>query len=227
MFAVAIENPGDLLRKVRESRRPKLTQRDVANLLGINEETYRSYECNRSRLPVNLAKKLAAEWNVPFQAFYGTDAPILKVHETVTPYSLRPEPTGRVKVYNAASAGNHGAAIIDEFEMDVPVQFAREDYGALVVDGDSMMPELHPGDICIFKDSVQPKVNTIVAAELENGDWVIKKLVFEDGLWHLASINNHYEPIRSAFRLTGFLVGMIRDDGPERLIRMNPYGLTM
>lgn len=90
-----------------------------------------------------------------------------------------------------------------------------------------MMPELLPGDICIFRDSVQPKMDQIIAAELEGGTWVIKKLTFENGSWVLLSVNNKYEPYHGPFRISGYLVGLIRDDGPERLIRLNPYGLKL
>lgn len=65
---------GEKLRTLREDRvrqtGRKLYQRDVAKLLGIKEETYRSYEYGRAQLPPEHAKTLGAEWGVQWQEFY-------------------------------------------------------------------------------------------------------------------------------------------------------------
>lgn len=138
--------------------------------------------------------------------------------------NLRPT-LGKVKVYGAVSAGEGNTSHFDDSEIPVPIELARPDFGALVVEGDSMMDFLHPRDVAIFKDHQTEKLGYIVAAELPNRSWVAKMMVFDDGRFKLRSLNGNYPDIEPPFRISGFLVGFVRDDGPERLIRLNPYGI--
>jgi SOS-response transcriptional repressor LexA len=137
----------------------------------------------------------------------------------------REEPSGRIKIYGAISAGTGNTSSIDAQELDVPIQFARDDYGALVIEGDSMMPFLHPSDIAIFRDWHQPKMGAVMAASTSAGDWVVKHLVYESPRYILRSLNPAYPDITEGFSIGGYLVGVVRDDGPERVIRLNAYGL--
>lgn len=139
-----------------------------------------------------------------------------------------PEEVGRIKVYGSIAAGHPrgNASSPDSFEVDVPVQFSRPDFGALWIDGDSMLPLLEGGDLAIFRDHLHPKPGAIMACEVqESGQWVVKRVIYEHGRYVLRSLNPAYADIEEAFRATGFLVGFVRDDGPERLMRLNPYGI--
>ena len=138
----------------------------------------------------------------------------------------KPELSGKIKLYGRIGANPHGnTSYIDSDEIDVPHELSREDYGGLVVEGDSMLPFLHPSDIVIFRDWPAEKIGHVMAAQLDDGDWVVKLLVYEDGAFRLRSINGRYPDVTDGYRLAGFLVGIVRDDGPERLIRLNRYGL--
>lgn len=138
---------------------------------------------------------------------------------------LQPAPTGTVKIYGNVSAGDGNTSHFDSTEIEVPLELCRPDFGALIVEGDSMMEFLHPSDVAIFKDWPTEKLNHVVAAELPDKTWVVKLMVYEDGAFRLRSMNGNYKDIYPPFRVSGYLVGFVRDDGPERLIRLNPYGL--
>ena len=135
---------------------------------------------------------------------------------------LRAEPSGKIKIYSSASAGDGNSSSPDLDELDVPQQFARDDYGALIVEGRSMEPFLEHGDTAIFRDWHEPKPGYVMAVSNEYGEWLIK-LVQSSG--KLKSLNTGYEPLEGQFRFHGFLVGIVRDTGPERMIRLNPFGL--
>lgn len=62
---------GDILREYREGQIPRLSQRDVARMLGIPEERYRSYEYGRVRLPKAYALILSSAWGIAWNQLYG------------------------------------------------------------------------------------------------------------------------------------------------------------
>lgn len=213
---------GARLERARKSQVPPMSQQEVADFLGIIGNTYRSYEYGRSKLPVELAKKLAAEWGLNWKYFFEPEEP---VSNASGPYPLRATATGKVKIYGKVGAGDGNHDGLSFAEMDVPVELSRPDYGALTVDGDSMMPLLHHGDIVIFQDFVQPKIGYVMAAELPDKSWVVKLIAHTNGQFVLRSLNDRYEDYEGSYRLVGFLVGIIHDDGPERTIRLNPFGI--
>lgn len=159
-------------------------------------------------------------------------APSLVVRESHGPQygALKAEETGKLKVYGAISAGDGNTGTIDPDEIDFPQQFARDDYGALWIEGDSMMAGersgLMPSDLAIFRDWTREKVGRIMAAELPSGEWVVKELVYDDGRFKLRSLNERYPDIDGPFRLSGFLVGVVRDRGSRRHIILDTAGLS-
>jgi phage repressor protein C with HTH and peptisase S24 domain len=140
-------------------------------------------------------------------------------------FRTKAEPTGKLKIYGAISAGLGNTSSIDAVEMDVPIQFARDDYGGLIIEGNSMEPFLRPSDVAIFRDWYAEKPGHVVAAQLGTGEYVAKFMDTTRHGYRLRSFNPEYPDILDNFRILGFLVGYIRDDGPERIIRLNPYGL--
>lgn len=140
-------------------------------------------------------------------------------------FRTTPEPSGKLKIYGTISAGLGNTSSIDAVEMDVPIQFARDDYGGLIIEGNSMEPFLRPSDVAIFRDWYAEKPGHVVAAQLGTGEYVAKFMDTTRNGYRLRSFNTEYPDILDDFRILGFLVGYIRDDGPERIIRLNPYGL--
>ena len=66
---------GDILRGAREVQIPRISQRDVARMLDIPEERYRSYEYGRVRLPKGHALALASAWGIPWTSLYAEPQP--------------------------------------------------------------------------------------------------------------------------------------------------------
>jgi len=215
------EKRGRIVRAQREAhgRRigRKFSQRDAARILEINEGTYRSYEYGKSSLPTDHAKLLAAEYGISWHELYA------KLPRTIADSDEQP----KIKVYGRISAGEGNTESWDQNEEEpVPVDLCRPDYGALRVAGSSMLPFLHPGDLAIFKDHPEPKPNAVMAAEVEDG-WVVKLCVYDStqSRFVLRSLNPNFPDVTGSIRFGGYIVGYIRDEGPERTIRLNPHGL--
>lgn len=218
---------GDRIKEARERHAPRLTQEQLANLAGIKRTRLAQYEAGRTEPPPKVLGMIAKALKVRPSDLFEEDAPPKPV-PVITPKPLRSEPTGKLKVYGAISAGDGNIAEVDASELDVPAQFARDDFFGMYIDGDSMADELLPSDLCIFKEWSFFKPGGFVhAAQLESGEWVAKLAVQTAGNVVLRPYNPAYPDINKAFRLTGFLVGLIRDTGAERMIRMNPYGLRL
>ena len=207
-------------------------RKEFAQLLGVSDDVLSHIVRGVTRLHGERRKRAAAILNMDEaelrrKMLNGKQAQAvpLMVREPLKLIPTTPQATGMVKIYGPISAGGGNVAQVDWSEIEVPIEFSRQDYGGLVVDGDSMMPFLHHGDVCIFKDWQQVKPNHIVAAALPDGSWVVKKAIYRGDRFILESLNPTYDPIESSFKIAGFLVGFVRDDGPERLIRLNPYGL--
>lgn len=199
----------DTAKKLRDARKGRrLTQDEMARTLRVKRTTYANWE-------IGIAEPPPAVMDL-FEALYGADT------QEGPRKGLRAEPSGKIKIYSSASAGDGNSSSPDLDELDVPQQFARDDYGALIVEGRSMEPFLEHGDTAIFRDWHEPKPGYVMAVSNEDGEWLIK-LVQSSG--KLRSLNTGYEPLEGQFRFHGFLVGIVRDTGPERMIRLNPFGL--
>ena len=59
----------DTLRRFRESA--EITQKDLANKLGVSESAYRSYELGDRKIPVDLLVQLAMIYNTSVDALIG------------------------------------------------------------------------------------------------------------------------------------------------------------
>lgn len=210
-----------MLAELRKAR--GLSQEELGKSIGKNQDWVYHREKGELRIKPADRLRLAKALGVPEVALLASESG----SQLPNMGALIPGPTGKVKVYGAVSAGDGNTSTFDPAEVDVPMELCRPDFGALVIEGDSMMDFLHPADVAIFKDWKTEKLGHIVAAELPDGTWVTKHMVFEDGTFKLRSLNGKYPDIQPPFRIAGFLVGLVRDDGPERLIRLNPFGLKI
>lgn len=199
-----------LLKVVRA--REGLDQIELANQVGVS----RSAVANWETLKANMAPEHVEK--------------IVKLYPYVIEEPSLPRVGKRkwnLKLWGTISAGMGNAMQPDLEETYIPSEFDRDDYGGMAVDGDSMMPFLHPSDIVIFRDWRQAKTGHVMACCNDDGDWFVKLMVYEGGRFKLRSLNKEYKDMETdSLQVRGFLVGIIRDNGPERVIRLNPYGIT-
>lgn len=204
MLLVAANTPTKWAIELKEIReRLRLKQREMAESLGVPFDRYRNYEYrNPPSKVLDNAREMVAKESSGF-------------------YSLKPRPTGKLRVLGSIGAGDAPDYEPDDHWIFVPIEYVREDFGAISImpDGFSMLPYLHPGDILIFKRTDVPKLGKIIAVRLPGEVLpVAKKCVLKDGKPTLHSFNEDYPdiPIDGA-RILGYLTGIVAGDGSLRL----------
>lgn len=112
--------------------------------------------------------------------------------------------------------------------FEVPAEFAVADYRVLLIEDDSMMPRLHPGDTAIFRQWRVPR-DGLVNAIACNGGVFVRGLLFREGQFVQVALNPKYEdvPLDSSSTILGYLVGIYRDDGIETMSYHNRGGVSV
>lgn len=208
MWTVAANTPSqEALELVSIRKKLRLKQREMADALGVGFDRYRNMEYRHpTKEALDAARFMLAK-----------DQPIGLL-------GLRPTATGKLRVLGSVGAGPGPEYARDDWEMYVPVEFSRDDYGGLTVppDATSMLPTIHPGDTLIFKVQPVPKLNKILAVRLPGDTYpVVKKCVYKDGKLTLRSLNPEFPDLAiDGGEVLGYLVGIISVDytiriGPE------------
>lgn len=212
MLAVAELSFADRLRALRRDIL-RVTQEEMAERLGVRRSVYKNWEYGMNAPPASIIARLE---DLGLEASKERAKAMAK---------LRSGATARLKVLGSIGAGSGPDGQPDPEELEsVPVEFARSDYSGLVVEGDSMLPYLQPGDILVFKDTRIPKLNKIMAVRVDGGpELLVKRATHAGGDgWELHSANPSYPPVHPGHQLEclGYLVGIIGDTiriGPEEL----------
>ena len=102
-------------------------------------------------------------------------------------------------VTDLAAAAGSGREIWDErceSWVDLPPEVPDGEYLALKVEGDSMLPLLHPRDLLLVKRGSELARDAIVVARTDDG-YVVKRVARVSGGWvELVSLNAAYAPLR-------------------------------
>lgn len=150
------------LKEVRKAHR--MTQSQVAAIVGIGQSGYSFWESGRSKIDDASLRKLAKYYNVTVDYLLGSDAP-----------SRAGE---RIPVYAAVAAGIPIEAIddiVDYEEIDAALA-ATGDFFGLRIKGDSMEPRMREGDVVIVRKQDDAD-NGDVAIVLVNGnEATVKKI---------------------------------------------------
>jgi SOS-response transcriptional repressor LexA len=142
--------------------------------------------------------------------------------------SLAGTPMLPVPVVGSVSAGRGITNVdVDEDMLLVPERLAYIGGVGFVIDGDSMMPHLHPGDIALFKEERHVRDRYTHLIKTSDGEYKVKDLVFESGRWMLVSKNPLYPKIMlgEGDEVLGLLVGYFRSQGSREIMESDPTGL--
>ena len=162
-----------------------LTQKDMADFLGISRQAYANYETGNREPDLTTLKRIAEYFNVSVDFIVDNET----------------EPTQnkgtRIPVYGNVAAGIPIEAITDiEDYEEIPEELARTGkFAALKIKGDSMEPKISDGDVVIVK--LQESVdNGEIAIVMVNGDDATCKKIKKtpEGVM-LISTNPDYEPM--------------------------------
>lgn len=175
------------LKELRKSKR--MTQAEVAKIVGIGQSGYSFWESGRSKIDNESLTKLANFYNVTVDYLLGEDATSTKL-------------AVKVPVFGDVAAGIPIEAmenIVDYEEIDAALAATGEFFG-LRVKGSSMEPRIREGDVVIVRKQSDADTGD-TAIVLVNGDSAtIKRIKKEpDGsLWLIpnnpAYDTKHYSP---------------------------------
>ena len=162
-----------------------LTQKDMADFLGISRQAYANYETGNREPDLTTLKRIAEYFNVSVDFIVDNET----------------EPTQnkgtRIPVYGNVAAGIPIEAITDiEDYEEIPEELSRTGkFAALKIKGDSMEPKISDGDVVIVK--LQESVdNGEIAIVMVNGDdATCKKIKMTPEGVMLISTNPDYEPM--------------------------------
>lgn len=178
-------------------KRLGLTQGELAEKLGVSLRAVQTWESGESKPQLSKLRKLSEILEIPLHALVG---------EAVKSNATQPVPASlmfprRVPVVSWAKAGFGGdfgnlAVQIDEW---LHTDCKDPNAYALIIEGDSMMPEFKPGDRVIFMPNVEPRNGDIVVARLAKTGDVFFKLFHRIGkngeIVRLTSFNPAYPPL--------------------------------
>jgi len=186
-----------------------LTQKELADAVGITEATLSRYE-NNLRIPnADILKKIATILKTDMDYF--VDIPQSQptsqawhIDEVVKKFlENNPDvrPVGKlvpVPIIGTVRAGSDGSLACEEYLGSELVELDTVkdgDYFFLRVKGDSMYPEIFEGDLVLVRK--QPDVESgELAVVIVNGDeGVVKKVIKKENAIVLQSLNPKYEPI--------------------------------
>jgi SOS-response transcriptional repressor LexA len=231
---------GEKLRTLREERGRvqgrKIYQRDVAKLLRIKEETYRSYEYGRAQLPEDKAKALGAEWGVQWQEFYKVTGLKPSTASEIGAY-YTPEPELLPEIPFVGNVGaNTKVEWMDPTEIEETIPVPQEmatargpkslRFACRIV-GDSCYDLLWPGDLCVFHKEIVPKIGKMVFYKSPENKVTVKQLKHDGSDYVLHPLNPKYEDeVDEGGEQIGYLVGIVRIHGSKKVTVYDETGIV-
>ncbi len=207
----------------------KLTQKDIADQLGISYQAYSAWERGVKAPSKEKIKQLEQILRVP--KGYFTEIEIVRLYNTlsnkgqtqIVEYArdlVQKEKTQKVisvsenlyeyHVYEKMSAGI-GASVYDDRNYDT-VYFDEElahDFASWV-SGDSMEPKYHNGSVALIRETGFDYDGAVYAVVCNNQTYIKRVYREEEGL-RLVSINPRYDDILISYdedpRVVGIIVG--------------------
>ena len=207
----------------------KMTQKDIANQLGISYQAYSAWERGIKEPSKEKVNRLEQLLKVP--KGYFTEIEIVRLYNTLSNKSknqvveyardlVQKEKTQQVisvseklykyHVYEKMSAGI-GASVYDDRDYDI-VYFDEElahDFASWV-SGDSMEPKYHNGSVALIRETGFDYDGAVYAVVCNNQTY-IKRVYREEYGLRLVSINPKYEDMFISYdddpRVVGIIVG--------------------
>lgn len=160
-----------------------LTQKDIADHLGISRQAYANYESGNREPDIHTLKALSEYFQISIDGLLDNDTSRKKGI--------------KIPVYGSVAAGIPVEAItdIEDYEEITEEMASLGEYAALKIKGDSMEPRMTAGDVVIVR--IQETIeNGEIAIVMINGDEATCKKVMKtnDGIM-LISTNPKYEPM--------------------------------
>ena len=170
-----------------------ITQKAIAQKLGITQQAYANYESGKREPDLNTIQALSAIFNVTTDYLLGrTDPPDALKAPT------KPKPYRRIPVLGSIPAGVPIEAVedIEDWE-DLPESMFKggAEYFALKVKGDSMFPKYEDGDVLILRRQDSCESGQDCAVMVNGGEASFKRIRLSEHGVTLQPLNPKYDPL--------------------------------
>lgn len=163
--------------------RANLSQSELAEKLGVAASTISMYEVGKREPDFETEERIAD--------FFNTDLNTLRGRDNEAKSGVIINVLGRVAAGIPIEAIEN---IIDTEEITEELAQTGKFFG-LRIQGDSMEPDIHNGDIVIVRQQNVAESDEIVIALVNGNDGVCKRLKKYENSIALVSINANYEPM--------------------------------
>lgn len=192
----------DSLKELR--RVNNLSQKEMAEKLGMNKRTYASYERGERDLSTSALLSICHTFNISSDELLGNPLPNPEPSLTTNPEYrgfniLDKEKIYMIPIYRTVSAG-FGAYADDQICGYEPLYFETkreaEETLAIAVKGDSMYPKIEEDDlVVVHKQDYFENGDIVVAVVCGENDGFVKRAFQTEEKLTLESINPSYPPM--------------------------------
>ena len=205
----------DSKEKLRELRRKnKLTQNELAIKLNVSNGTIAMWETNRRQPDIMTIKSIASFFNVSIDYLVGRES-----DKNVVGVQFN-RSVVKIPVYGTIPAGVPIDMIedsfIEEFE-EIPSNWfvGGNEYFALKVRGNSMMPKFEDGDILILKKQDDCENGVFCAVSINHTECTFKKVLKKNNGITLMPLNPEFEPLfftnQEVLELPVTILGVVKE----------------
>lgn len=215
------------MEKIRDLRKKKgWTQEEFGDMLGINKVTVSGYENGKRQPTPEMLSRMADLFGVSIDTLLGREESQQKFgREIVIKPKLVPEEEIMIPVVASLRCGFNAAGepIVFSDRKPVPVSWVRKWGNNIVfIDsvGDSMVPTIRPGDLCVCIPGDAWESGQIVVIDINDSDTIKRIRRAQDGGIDLIPDNSDYDPMhltmedieRFQVRVLGRIVKIIGPD---------------
>lgn len=165
---------------------------EIAQTLGVSQQTYYNYESGNREPSAETLKTLAAMFSVTTDFLLGVTDEMSNIVPMDAPLTYG----AKIKVLGKVPAGVPIEAVecvIDEIDISKEMAEDEYEYLGLLVSGDSMFPEYLDGDIVIIRKQSTADTGDDVVAYVNGYDATLKRLQRMTGGIRLKALNPQYE----------------------------------
>lgn len=205
-----MENKVDIDGRIRNIGIQKgLTQRQTAEMVGVDQTTILSYENGRKNIDLPILSKIAKAMQVSLKDFIVSDVEVIDLPKTAK----------IIQLYSLPASDGNGMFPNEIYVIDHIATHRFDVDSAVKVDGDSMEPIVPNGAILLTRRTTDVRDGDMVLCTYDNHVFV-KWFHKGNRNIYLISENPEYPPIkvepRERFEIHGIVVDVIRGSRPKK-----------
>lgn len=197
---------GQRLREVRKNGDKKLTQLQLADMLGMDRSAVAKWETNEAMPSVELVTKIATIFDVSVDYLIGFDrnVEIIDINPTV-----------KLPLYNHISADVPFEEVTADEYIDIHAYQLKEDgeYFCYRIDDSSMIPKYINGDILIIEKDVELFNGRDCILSIFDSNAFLRRVIEQDDGLLLQPLNKAYESMfcdKESVHIYGAVIGLVR-----------------